>query len=125
MFTLAYRGFKKNKSMVNLANVLLVSFLLLTLLNRLICLFYTLVFDCNQDIPRDTIQMWLYFELPYALINAASIVIFFEWTQIAAFIKSSIMSVENESGSASRKSIGINKNNHSLRNSFIAKANAA
>lgn len=78
--SLSYKSFIRNRSMINLANILLVTFLLLTLLNRLVCLLYTLIFDCNRDIDRDTVQMYLYFELPFSLINAASIVVFFEWT---------------------------------------------
>jgi hypothetical protein len=66
--------------MQNTANVLIVAFLLLTLLNRLLCLLYSLLINCNKDIGSNTVGMWFYFELPIAFINAASIVIFFEWT---------------------------------------------
>ena len=83
---IACRSFARNKTMINLANILLISFLIATLVNRLFCLVFTVVFDCNQDITRNTVQMWIYVELPFALINAASIVVFFEWTQIADFI---------------------------------------
>ena len=80
------RSFERNRAMVNTANVLIVTFLLLTLLNRVLCLLYSLTFDCNDDIERNTVQMFLYFELPVAFINAATIVMFFEWTQFAYFI---------------------------------------
>jgi len=80
------RSFKQNRQMVNSANISIVTFLLLTLLNRVLCLLYSLIFDCNQDIQRNTVQMWFYFELPIAFINAATIVMFFEWTQFAYFI---------------------------------------
>lgn len=77
---LSLRSFKRTPAMMNMANVLIVTFLLLTLLNRLLCLLYSLLLDCNKDIYRNTVAMWFYFELPIAFINAASIVIFFEWT---------------------------------------------
>jgi hypothetical protein len=89
VLSVAVRSLKRNEQMVNRANVLIVSFLLLTLVNRMVCLLYSLVLDCNKDIPRNTVQMWFYFELPIAFINAASIVLFFEWAQFAQFLRAS------------------------------------
>lgn len=89
VLSVAVRSFKRNEQMINRANVLIVSFLLLTLVNRMVCLLYSLVLDCNKDIPRNTVQMWFYFELPIAFINAASIVLFFEWAQFAQFLRAS------------------------------------
>jgi hypothetical protein len=83
---LSLRSFKRTPAMLNTANMLIVAFLLLTLLNRLMCLLYSLLINCNADIERNTVGMWFYFELPIAFINAATIVIFFEWTQFAQFI---------------------------------------
>lgn len=80
ILTFTVRSFRRNEQMATLANFLIVAFLLATLLNRLLCLLYSLLVDCNADIARNTVAMWFYFELPVALINAASIVIFFEWT---------------------------------------------
>jgi hypothetical membrane protein len=81
------RSFRRSEKMATLANILIIAFLLACLLNRLLCLLASLLINCNKDVNRNTVSMWFYFELPIAFINAASIVIFFEWTQFASFIK--------------------------------------
>jgi hypothetical protein len=63
--------------------------------------------------------MWLYFELPFAFVTAASIIVFFEWIQIADFLKHT---VDSDSKDVTPTRVSPNAMNSSLRGSFIAKA---
>ena len=53
--------------------------LLTSYVDRVLCLLYSLIFDENADISPNTMQMFLYFELPFWYLNAAQLVLFFEW----------------------------------------------
>ena len=76
--------------MVNIPNILIVTFLLadliskisssiMFLLDRFCCLLYTIFHDKNADINSDSIQLFIYFEMPFYFVNVASLVLYFEW----------------------------------------------
>ena len=84
VLALSIYNFCKFPNMVNLPNVLVVIMILMTLLSKLctpflttpfvdrvLCLLYSLLFDENADIQTNTLQMFLYFELPFWYLNAA------------------------------------------------------
>ena len=63
--------------------------------------------------------MWLYFELPIAFINAASIVMFFEWTQFANFMRAAIKSQVSPANPDFQKSFAMKGNVGSDNHFFV------
>ena len=52
---------------------------LLCLLDRLLCLLYSLFFDENQDIEPQSLKSFFYFEMPFWYLNVATLIYLFEW----------------------------------------------
>jgi hypothetical protein len=53
-----------------------------------VSLLYSLAVQHSADIKSNSVQIWVCFELPFYFINAASLIVYFEWRQISHFLKS-------------------------------------
>ena len=81
---IATRNFLKFPQMVNQANIVIVIMIALTLLIRLICLLYSVFYFDQEDhfgesIENGTLESFAYFELPFCLLNMATVIHLFEW----------------------------------------------
>ena len=50
---------------------------------RLACLLFSLFVLRSTTYKQDSVELWLCFELPFYLVNAATVVVYYEWRQIS------------------------------------------
>ena len=55
-------------------------------LDRLLCLLYSLFIDQDDEFDPQSMQSFFYFELPFWYLSVATIILFFEWSQIVMFL---------------------------------------
>ena len=79
----SYKGFKQI-DMRNVYNYIIFMTLYLLIILRITTLLWSVFHDKNKDYGPYTLQAFIYFQIPFDLLNIAALAWFFQWLEVSS-----------------------------------------
>ena len=80
----------KNEDNRNIHNFVIAITILSSLMNRYLCMLYSLIYDQNKKVFNNERQFYWYYQLPFDLLNTGVVAQFYQWVEVVLALNSII-----------------------------------